>query len=81
MDVVMCVSHMDCVPYVTACKLMKESAIEGLPSHYSICPSQLTYQMKMFWLKARVLYEQLLSSAPYEILCPICNSMSMIFVY
>ena len=36
-----------------------------LPSHTSICPSQLKYQMKFFWLKASVLYEQLLNSVPY----------------
>ena len=66
---------------VTACKLMEESAIKGLPSHYSICPSQLKYQMKIVWLKASVLYEQLLSSAPYATLCPILSGMFMIFVY
>ena len=53
----------------------------GLPSHYSICPSQLEYLMKNVWLKASVLHEQLLSSVPYAILCPICNSTFMIFVY
>ena len=47
----------------------------GLPSHYSICPSQLMYQIKIFWLKASVLYEQLLSSVhmrhvvPYATVC------------
>ena len=66
---------------VTACKLMEESAIKGFPSHHSIRPSQLQYQMKKFWLKARVLYEQLLSSVPYATLCPIHNSIFMIFVY
>ena len=30
----------------------------GLPSHYSICPSQLKYQMKKKLIKASVLYEQ-----------------------
>ena len=30
----------------TACKFMEESAIKGLPSHYSIFPSQLKYQIK-----------------------------------
>ena len=54
---------------VTASKLMEKSAIKGLPSHYSICPSQLKYQMKKFWLKASVLYEQLLSSVPYALVC------------
>ena len=54
---------------VTACKLMEERAIKGLPSHYNICLSQLKYQMKNFWLKASVLYGQLLSSAPYAALC------------
>ena len=49
---------------VAACKLMEDSAIVGLPSHYSICPSKLMYQIKKFWLKASVLYEQLLSSFP-----------------
>ena len=72
MDVVMC---------VTACKLMEENAIKGLPFHYSICPYQLKYQMKMFWLMPRVLYEQLLSRVPYATLCPIRNSMFMIFLY
>ena len=66
---------------VTACKLMEESVIKGLPFHYSICPYQLKYQMKKFWLKPRVLYEQLLSSVPYATLCPIHNSMFMIFLY
>ena len=37
---------------VNACKLVGDSASMGLPSHYSICPSQLKYQMKNFWLKA-----------------------------
>ena len=49
---------------VTPCKRMEEGAIKGLASHYSICPSQLNYQMKHFWLKASVLYEQLSSSVP-----------------
>ena len=65
---------------VTACKLMEESAIMGLPSHDSIRPSQFKYQMKKMWLKASVLYEQLLSSVPYTPLCPIHNSMFM-FLY
>ena len=39
---------------VTACKLMEETAIKGLPAHYSVCPSQMKYQMKSFWLKASV---------------------------
>ena len=46
---------------MAACKLMEEKAIIGLPSHYSICPTQLMYQMKKFWLKASILYKQLLS--------------------
>ena len=41
----------------------------GVPSHYIICPSQLMYQIKYFWLKASVLYEQLLSSVPYAAVC------------
>ena len=36
---------------------------------------------KKIWLKASVLYEQLLSSVPYATLCPICNSVFMFFVY
>ena len=52
-----------------------------LPSYYSICASQLKYQMKKYWLKASVLYEQLLSSVQYATLCPIRNSMFMFFVY
>ena len=47
---------------MTACKLMEENGIMGFPSHYSICPSQLKYKMKKFWLKASELYEQLLNS-------------------
>ena len=47
---------------VTACKLMEETAIKGFPSHYSICSYQLKSQMKNIWLKANVLYQQLLSS-------------------
>ena len=66
---------------VAACKLMEESAIMGLPSHYSICPYQLMYQIKKIWLKASVLYEQLFSSVSYATLCPICNDMFMFFVY
>ena len=34
-----------------------------------------------FWLKATLLYEQLLSSVPYTTLFPICKSMFMFFVY
>ena len=50
---------------MTASKLTEESAIKGHLSHYSICPSQLKHQMKFgFWIKASVLYEQLLSSVP-----------------
>ena len=60
---------------MTACKLMEESDVKELPSHYKICPSQLEYQVKSFWLKASVLYGQLLSSVPYATLCPICNGM------
>ena len=66
---------------MAASKLMEESAIMGLPSHYSICPSQMKYQIKQFWFKASVLYEQLLSSVPYATLCIICNSVFMFFVY
>ena len=66
---------------MTACKLMQESAIMGLPSHYSVCPSQLKYQMKKFWLKASVLYKLLLSSVPYTTLHLIHNSMFIFFVY
>ena len=54
---------------VTACKLMEESAVVGLTSHYRTCPSQLKYQMKKIWLKASVLYEQLLSSVSYATVC------------
>ena len=71
MDVVLCVSHND----MAVCKLMEESVIIGLPSHYSICPFQLMYQMKNFWLKASVLYEQLLCSVPYGTLCLIHNGI------
>ena len=41
----------------------------GIPSYYSICPSQLKYQMKKFWLEVVVFKEQLLSSVPYATLC------------
>ena len=54
---------------MNACQLIEESVIKGLTSHYSICPSQLKYQIKKIWLKTSVLYEQLLSSAPYATLC------------
>ena len=53
----------------------------GLPYHYSIFPSQLQYQIKIFWPKAIVLYEQLLIKVPHATLCPIRNSMIMFFVY
>ena len=66
---------------VTAGKLMEEGAIMRLPSHYSMCPSQLMYQIKKIWLKASVLYKQLLSSVPYATLCLIRNSMFIFFVY
>ena len=68
---------------LTACKLMEKGAVGevGLPSHYSICHSQMKYQMKKFWLSTSVLYEQLLSSVPYATLCTIHNSMFMSFVY
>ena len=62
---------------VTASKLMEESAIEGFLSHYSICPSQLMYQMKNVWPKASVLYEQLLSSVPYVCLCSLYTEKSI----
>ena len=65
---------------MTACKLMEESAIMGPLSHRSICPSQLKYLIKTFWLQASVLYEQLLSSVPYTALCPTCNGLFMLFV-
>ena len=54
---------------VTACKLIEEIAIKGLPSGSSICHSQLKYQMKISWLKKNVLYEQLLSIVPYATVC------------
>ena len=53
----------------------------GLSSHYSIRPSQLMYQIKKFWLKESVFYEQILSSVPYGTLCPIRNGMFKFFVY
>ena len=65
---------------MTVCKLMEERAIMGLPSHYSICFSQLRCQMKKCWLKASVLYEQLLNSV-YATLCPIHQNMFVFFVY
>ena len=63
------------------CKFMEESAFLGLPSHHSICPFQLMSEVKKFWFKANILYDQLLSSVPYATLCPIHNSMFMFFVY
>ena len=77
MDVTLCVCH----THLAAYKLMEECAIMGLPSHYSICPSQLMYQTKKFWPTANVLYEQLLSSVPYTTLCLIRNGVFMFFVY
>ena len=50
------------------CMYVHDSAIMELPSHYSICLSQMKYQMKSFWLKVSVLYEQLLGSVPYATL-------------
>ena len=49
-------------------------------TYSNICHSQLKYQMKNFWLKASVLYEQLLSRVLYTTFCPIGNSMFVIFV-
>ena len=60
---------------VTAGKLLEESAIMGFPSHYSICPSQLKYQMKNFWLRVGVLHEQLLRNAPWA---PLCHMRNMV---
>ena len=53
----------------------------GLPSHYSICSSQLKYQMNKILFNASVLLEQLLSSVPYATLCAIPNGTFMSFVY
>ena len=69
---------------VTACKLMVlivYSAIMGLPSRYSMCPSQLKCQMKNFWLKLSVLFQELLSSVTYATSCPIRSGMVMFLVY
>ena len=66
---------------VTACKLMEDTAIIGLPSYYNICPSQWKYQMKKNWLKTSMLYEHLISSVPYATPCPIHNIMIMLSVY
>ena len=66
---------------MTACKLMKEGVIMGIPSNYSTCPSQSKYQIKHFWLKAGGLHKQLLNSVPYATLYPIHNGMFMFFVY
>ena len=66
---------------MTVCKLMEKSAIKGLPSHYSICLSQLKYQMENFWLKLSVLYDELLSSVPCATLCPIRNGVFMMTEY
>ena len=63
------------------CKLVEESAIKGLPSYYSTCPSQMKYQIKMFWFKASLLYEQLLSSVSYATRCPYATVCFMLFVY
>ena len=60
---------------------MKEGAIMGLPSHSSIYSSQMKYQMKNFWLKADVLYEQLLISVPYAARRSVGNGMFIFFVY
>ena len=72
MDSVMCVSHT---------QHKEESAFMGLPSHHSICPSQLKYQMKKLWLKESVLYDQLFSSFSYATLFTIRNGIFMLFAY
>ena len=64
---------------MTACKVMEDTAIMGLPSDYSICPSQLKYQIK-FWLKANVLYEQLSHMQQYVYLLCIMNNPSITLV-
>ena len=70
-------------PNVAACKLMEESAILGPPFHYSICLSQLKYQMKNLC----VLYEQLLGNVntlshmqQYDYVLCILNKSSIAFV-
>ena len=69
-------------PSVAACKLMEESAILGLPFHYSICLSKLKYQMKNLC----VLYEQLLGNVStlshmqqYDYVLSILNKSSIAF--
>ena len=77
-------SYMCPIRNMTACKLMKESVIMGLPSHYSTCPSQSKYQIKYFWLKAGGWHKQLLNSVPYAtltqryvyVLCILNNPLS-----
>ena len=72
-----CVFHMQC-----DCLLAYGGEYyHGLPSHHSISASQLKYQIKKYWPKVSVLYEQLLSSVSYTRLSPIYNSMFMFFVY
>ena len=53
----------------TACKVMEQSPAMGFRSHYSICLSQLKFKMKMFWLQASVLYEQLINSVQFKMAC------------
>ena len=66
---------------MTACKLMEESGNKELPSHYSICPSQLKYQIKKFSLKVNVLFKQLLRSVTYAALFFIRKGIFMTFAY
>ena len=52
------VLHVPYTMWLPVSKLMEESAIIGLPSHYNIGPSLLMYQIKKICLKASALHEQ-----------------------
>ena len=71
------------VPYTTWLSLnlwRRVLSWDSLPI-ISYVPPSWSIKWKKHWLKASVLYEQLLSRVPYTTLCSICNSMFMLFVY
>ena len=71
---------------MAACRLMGDSTIMGLPSHYSICPSQFMYQIKQKFGSRQVccmsnysVVSHTQHFVPYAMvcLCSLCNEQSM----
>ena len=71
-----------CAPYATRLPVSLWRRVLSWDSLPIIAYAPSNYvSNENFWLKASVLYEQLLSSVPYTTLCPIHNDMFMFFVY